>query len=128
MSAGGLLYIKSWYADYQTLKENNTELVLAMSEQTQAFYQKETEMQQIVVSYEKQKEQTAILIDDIEELRTKFNKVKADGRKRDIGNLLLNKSGLVEKIINKGTWETFRCFEDISADEKGNHCSGFNNP
>lgn len=131
LSAGGLLYIKARYDDYQTLKENNAGLTVAINEQQKAFSQKEEELQTIVVTYKKQKEQTAILIDDIEKLQNKFNKVKADGRKRDIGNLLLYKSGLVEKIINKGTWKVFRCFEDISTNEiDNNDCDGIinNNP
>lgn len=131
ISASGLLFAKAKYDDYQTLKENNAGLTVAINEQQKAFSQKEEELQTIVVTYKKQKEQTALLIDDIEKLQTKFNKVKADGRKRDIGNLLLYKSGLVEKIINKGTWKVFRCFEDISTNEiDNNDCDGIinNNP
>lgn len=128
ISASGLLFAKAKYDDYQTLKENNVGLIAAINEQEQAFYQKETELQQILVSYEKQKEQNSILSINIEKLRTKFNKVNADGRKRDIGNLLINKTGLVEKIINKSTRKVFRCFEELSKNEANIDCDNTINP
>lgn len=126
--AGGGLYIKAKYDDYQTLKENNAGLTVAVNEQKQALVQKEADFAYIKESFTKQKEYTNALTNDMKELQNKFNKAKADGSKRDIGNLLLNKSGLVEKIINKGTRKVFKCFEELSKNEANNNCNNIINP
>ena len=58
-------------------------------------------------------------------LNEKFNKSNPDGSKRDFGNLAISKPILIEKIVNKGTNEVFRCFEiasgsEIKNDDKSN--------
>lgn len=121
--AGGV-YIKTKLTDISTLKENNTKLLIAQQEQKLALKQKETEMLAIVASYERQKNINKVLEENMINLESKFNKIKEDGSKRDFGELLLKKSRLIEKIINKGTQKVFKCFESISRNEANNNCDG----
>jgi hypothetical protein len=121
--AGGV-YIKAKLTDISTLKENNTKLLIAQQEQKLALKQKETEMLAIVASYERQKNINKVLEENMINLESKFNKIKEDGSKRDFGELLLKKSRLIEKIINKGTQKVFKCFESISRNEANNNCDG----
>lgn len=120
----GGLYIKAKLTDISTLKENNAKLLMAQEEQKLALVQKEAEMKRVIASYERQIIINRTLEDDMEDLKEKFNKVKADGSKRDLGELLLKKSKLLEKIINKGTQKVFKCFESISKNEANNNCDG----
>lgn len=121
--AGGV-YIKAKLTDISTLKENNAKLLIAQQEQKLALKQKETEMLSIVASYERQKNINKVLEENMINLKSKFNKIKEDGSKRDFGELLLKKSRLIEKIINKGTQKVFKCFESISKNEANNNCDG----
>jgi hypothetical protein len=121
--AGGV-YIKAKLTDISTLKENNAKLLIAQQEQKLALKQKETEMLAIVASYERQKNINKVLEENMINLESKFNKIKEDGSKRDFGELLLKKSRLIEKIINKGTQKVFKCFESISRNEANNNCDG----
>lgn len=118
----GGMYIKSKLTDIATLKENNTKLLMAQQEQKLALEQKEIEMQAIAASYEKQQNINKTLEENMINLKSKFNKIKEDGSKRDFGELLLKKGGLIEKIINKGTQKVFKCFESISRNEANNNC------
>ena len=114
MFGSGALYIKAKLTDIITLKENNAKLLMLQQEQKIALKQKEIEIQSIVASYEKQKNINKTLEENMINLKSKFNKIKEDGSKRDFGELLLKKGGLIEKIINKGTQKVFECFESIS--------------
>ena len=67
--AGGGLYIKAKYDDYQTLKENNAGLTVAVNEQKQALVQKEADFAYIKESFTKQKEYTNALTNDMKELQ-----------------------------------------------------------
>lgn len=120
----GGLYIKAKLADINTLKENNAKLLMVQKEQKLALEQKEIEVQQVLASYERQKNINTALEQNMSDLQNKFNKVKADGSKRDLGELLLKKANLLERIINKGTAKVFKCFESISTNEANNNCDG----
>jgi hypothetical protein len=126
MFGSGALYIKAKLTDIITLKENNAKLLMVQQEQKIALKQKEIEIQSIVASYEKQKNINKTLEENMVDLKSKFNKIKEDGSKRDFGELLLKKGGLIEKIINKGTQKVFECFESISRNEANDNCDGIN--
>lgn len=122
----GGLYIKAKFQDIAILEENNAKLLMAQQEQELALKQKEIEMESIVASYERQQNINKTLEENMINLKFKFNKIKEDGSKRDFGELLLKKGGLIEKIINKGTQKVFKCFESISRNEANNNCDGVN--
>lgn len=126
MFGSGALYIKAKLTDIITLKENNAKLLMVQQEQKIALKQKEIEIQSIIASYEKQKNINKTLEENMVDLKSKFNKIKEDGSKRDFGELLLKKGGLIEKIINKGTQKVFECFESISRNEANDNCDGIN--
>jgi|TARA_R110001583_G_scaffold71221_3_gene200956 cell division protein YceG involved in septum cleavage len=51
---------------------------------------------------------------EVDALRGKFNKVSKLLGQRDIGKLASAKPRLIERIIDKGTDQSFRCFELLS--------------
>lgn len=51
----------------------------------------------------------------VQELENKFRQ-SSNGDQRDFGELAAEKPGLVQKIVNTGTQEVFRCFELLSGD------------
>jgi hypothetical protein len=120
----GGLYIKAKLADINTLKENNAKLLMVQEEQKLALEQKEAEVQQVLASYERQRNINTALEQNMLDLQEKFNKVKPDGSRRDLGKNLLRKMEWVEKIINTGTEKVFKCFESISKNEANNNCDG----
>lgn len=50
---------------------------------------------------------------DIIRLESKFNESKDSTNKRDFNDLLLNKPGLMQRNINRGTKEILKCFRDF---------------
>lgn len=119
--AGGF-YVKAKIDDIAKLKENNAKLVAATEQQKQVIEQKDAEMKQIVASLEEQHTMNKDLENNVKDLRAKFNKLKEDGSKRDFGELLLKKTELLERIINKGTEKVFKCFESLTRNEKNTTC------
>ena len=120
----GGLYIKAKLADINTLKENNAKLLMVQKEQELALEKKEAEVQQVLASYERQKNINTALEQNMLDLQEKFNKVKPNGSRRDLGKNSLRKTEWVEKIINTGTEKVFKCFESISKNEANNNCDG----
>jgi len=51
---------------------------------------------------------------EVDDLRGKFNKVSKLLGQRDIGKLAASKPKLIKRIIDKGTVQSFRCFELLS--------------
>tara|TARA_Y100000310_G_scaffold323383_1_gene383641 strand:+ start:1446 stop:1925 length:480 start_codon:yes stop_codon:yes gene_type:complete len=51
---------------------------------------------------------------EVDNLRGKFNKVSSLLGQRDIGKLAVAKPKSIERIIDKGTDQSFRCFELLS--------------
>ena len=47
----------------------------------------------------------------ISNLRDRFAKINASGKKRDIGALAEDKPKLIQRVINKGTKNALRCME-----------------
>ena len=118
-------YCYKLYNDNQILKLNQAQLEKSIDEQYQVilknkkdFEEKETINKNLNLFVQTQE-------DRIGSLRTIFNKEKnstviIDNKeykiqvKRDIGKIAIKKPQLVQNVINKGTIDTFSCFEKIT--------------
>lgn len=118
-------YCYKLYNDNQILKLNQAQLEKSIDEQYQVilknkkdFEEKETINKNLNLLVQTQE-------DRIGSLRTIFNKEKnstviIDNKeykiqvKRDIGKIAIKKPQLVQNVINKGTIDTFSCFEKIT--------------
>ena len=118
-------YCYKLYNDNQILKLNQAQLEKSIDEQYQVilknkkdFEEKETINKNLNLLVQTQE-------DRIGSLQTIFNKEKnstvvIDNKeykiqvKRDIGKIAMKKPQLVQDVINKGTIDTFSCFEKIT--------------
>jgi hypothetical protein len=111
-SAGGaFLYVKNLQATVDLLEANNAKLESAVDEQKQVIEQQAKDTKAIAFAHKNQMALNAKLDASINDLRQKFHKVNASGKKRDIGSLAEQKPALMEKVINRGTANTMRCME-----------------
>ena len=111
------LYVKHLIA-------SNAEMKIEIKELKQSLSNKEKEIVQLKADYSvvlKTKTTLEIkeknLKKEYDELNKKFNKIRGDGTKRDIGALILNKPDWMEKIINKGSKDVLECFETVTNPE-----------
>ena len=110
-AGGGFMYVKNLKADLAVSEANNMKLEesvaeqKAVREQVQADFKKQQEISK------KLQEVNSTLAKELKDTEEKFNKVNASGKKRDVGNLAIKKSKIIEKVINKGTANANRCFE-----------------
>jgi hypothetical protein len=113
----GGMYIKAKLTDIVTLKYNNEQLKISIVEQQEVLKQKNVEFAQVRASVVRTEEINVALGKEFDALRDKFNKIKPDGTKRDIGKLATAKDKLIERVINKGTSNVFDCFERVTSNE-----------
>lgn len=101
---GGLYYITGLRADLAVAEENSRKLeegIKAQQELIEQMKQDIAHIQEINSQIVKQNED---LQKDKEVLSTKFSK-------RDFGAFAAEKPGIVEKLVNRGTSNVFRCLE-----------------
>ena len=110
--AGGVFfYVQNLQATVDLLEANNAKLEAAVDEQKQVIEQQAKDTKAIAFAHKNQMALNAKLDASINDLRQKFHKVNASGKKRDIGSLAEQKPALMEKVINRGTANTMRCME-----------------
>ena len=124
IGAGVLLVVGMFYLHYQhikkenrILKENNAKLELAVETQQETIEFMKRDIESIKSTQKELTKKSAQYENDLDELRTKFTK-----NGRDFGKIAKQKPGLVEGIINKGTKDTFNCFEELSKNPEGATC------
>ena len=120
---GGVAYVYKVKADLATSEANNAKLESSVEEQRAVIAQQALDMDNIRVAMKEQEELAKKLNASIEDLRDKFHKVNASGKKRDIGNLAEKKPKLMQRAINRGTKNALRCMEiamgaDLTEKEK----------
>ena len=110
MAAGFYWYYQDSQARIQTLSENNAKLETAveMNEQTidsleQSFEESRKELRRVNKEFAQIRRQNNVLADKLQD--------------HDIGVLGNAKPGLVERVINRATDRTNRCFEILSGAE-----------
>lgn len=110
-AAGGFAYVKSIQADLATSEANNMKLEASVEEQKAVIQQQLQDIKTIQVAMKEQEELNKKLDASINNLKEKFHKVNASGKKRDIGDLAVSKPRLMERAINRGTKNALRCME-----------------
>ena len=100
------VYVMKLRSDNAILKANQVLLEQSVESQKQVIKKQQEDFGQILESNKKMNTLINNLQKDIDALDKRFNKGA-----RDFGNLAMEKYGLVEKIINKGSDRATRCVE-----------------
>jgi len=109
--AGAGLYVMKLRSDNAILKANQIKLEEAVSSQQEIIEQQKQDYESIMKANKKLQETKEILSNELANLDEKFNKTNASGKKRDIGDLAVNRPSSVEKVINRASDNALRCVE-----------------
>ena len=107
IGAGG--YIFKLQRDNVILKENAVKLESAISEQKQVIENQKKDFAEILEANKKINELINNLKKDLDDLDKRFSK-----KDRDIGKLAIERTGAIERVINKGADNAARCIEIAS--------------
>jgi len=106
---GAGAYVVKLQRDNAILKENAIKLESAVSEQKTLIENQKKDFAEILEANKKINDLVNNLKKDLEDLDKRFTK-----KDRDIGKLAIEKTKVLEKIINKGTENAKRCIEIAS--------------
>jgi len=106
---GGAAYVMKLQKDNAILKENAVKLESAITEQKTLIENQKKDFAKILEANKKINDLVNTLKKDLEDLDKRFTK-----KDRDIGKLAIEKTKVLEKIINKGTDNAKRCIEIAS--------------
>ena len=95
--AGAGAYVFKLRADNATLKANAIKLESAISDQKQLIENQQKDFKEILNANNQMNKLVEVLKKDLNDLDKRFNKGK-----RDIGKISIERSKVMEKIINKG--------------------------
>ena len=104
--AGAGLYVMKLRSDNAILKANQIQLEQSITSQKELLQKQKQDFEDILESNKQLNKLINTLKVDLEELDKRFNKGK-----RDVGKLAIEKTGPVERIINKGSNNAIRCLE-----------------
>jgi hypothetical protein len=96
-------------SDNAILQANQIKLESAVADQKQLIEKQQADFQEILVANQEMNKLVNALKKDLDDLDKRFNKGK-----RDVGKLAIEKTKLIEKIINKGSVNAKRCIEIAS--------------
>ena len=106
------MYVMKLRSDNAILKANQIKLESAVADQKQLIENQKKDFEEILVANNKMNTLINALQKDLNDLDKRFNKGK-----RDVGKLAIEKTKLIEKIINKGSVNAKRCIEIASGAE-----------
>ena len=109
--AGAGLYVMKLRSDNAILKANQIKLEEAVSSQQEVIAQQKADFETIMAANQKLQDTRDILQQELKNLDDKFNKTNASGKKRDIGDLAVNRPESVERVINRASDNALRCVE-----------------
>ena len=109
--AGAGLYVMKLRSDNAILKANQIKLEEAVSSQQQVIEQQKQDYESIMAANKTLQASRDILKAELQNLDDKFNKINASGKKRDIGDLAVNRPSSVERVINRASDNALRCVE-----------------
>ena len=109
---GAGVYVMKLRSDNAILKANAVKMEEAISDQQELITQQKNDFKEIMAANQKINELVGNLKKDLEDLDKRFNK-----NNRDFGKLALEKTGAIERIINKGSVAAARCIEIASGAE-----------
>ena len=110
--AGAGMYVMKLRSDNAILKANQIKLESAVADQKQLIENQQKDFEEILAANNKMNILINALQKDLDDLDKRFNKGK-----RDVGKLAIEKTKLIEKIINKGSVNAKRCIEIASGAE-----------
>ena len=110
--AGGGFYVMKLRRDNAILKSNQIKLESAVAEQQQLIENQKKDFEDILAANQKMNELVSVLKKDLDDLDKRFNK-----KNRDFGKLSIEKTKVMERIINKGGEAASRCIEIASGAE-----------
>tara|TARA_B110000046_G_C12783602_1_gene310069 strand:+ start:43 stop:528 length:486 start_codon:yes stop_codon:yes gene_type:complete len=110
-AGGGFLYVKGLKADLAVSEANNVKLEDSVNSQQAVIGQMKADFNSINKANEQLRSMVQVLNSELTALDQKFNKINGKGEARDLGDLAVKKSKSIEKIINRGTANSKRCFE-----------------
>ena len=106
---GAGAYVMKLQRDNAILKENAVKLESAITEQKTLIENQKKDFAEILEANKKINDLVNNLKKDLEDLDKRFTK-----KDRDIGKLAIEKTKVLERIINKGTENAKRCIEIAS--------------
>jgi chromosome segregation ATPase len=106
---GAGAYVMKLQRDNTILKENAVKLESAISEQKQVIENQKKDFEEILNANKKINELINSLKKDLDDLDKRFTK-----KNRDIGKLAIDRTGAIERVINKGADNATRCIEIAS--------------
>ena len=109
--AGAGLYVMKLRSDNAILKANQIKLEEAVASQQELIEQQKADFETIMAANKKLQVTRDILQKELQNLDDKFNKTNASGKKRDIGDLAVNRPESVELVINRASDNALRCVE-----------------
>jgi len=109
---GAGAYVMKLQRDNAILKENAIKMESAISEQKELIQNQKRDFEEILAANKKMNELVNALKKDLDDLDKRFNKGK-----RDVGKLAIEKTKVIERIINKGSVNASRCIEIASGAE-----------
>lgn len=106
---GAGAYVMKLQRDNAILKENAIKLESAVEEQKTLIENQKKDFEEILQANKKINELVNNLKKDLDDLDKRFNK-----KNRDIGKLAIERTGAIERVINKGADNATRCIEIAS--------------
>ena len=106
---GAGAYVMKLRSDNAILQANQIKLESAVADQKQLIEKQQADFQEILVANQEMNKLVGALKKDLDDLDKRFNKGK-----RDVGKLAIEKTKLIEMIINKGSLNAKRCIEIAS--------------
>ena len=110
--AGAGMYVMKLRSDNAILKANQSKLESAITEQNKVLEQQKEDFTAIIESNKKLNVLINTFKKDLQDLDKRFTK-----KNRDIGKLAIDRTGAIERIINKGGKNAARCIELASGAE-----------
>jgi len=110
--AGAGMYVMKLRSDNAILKANQHKLETAITEQNKVLEQQKQDFTAILESNKKLNVLINTFKKDLQDLDKRFTK-----KDRDIGKLAIDRTGAIERIINKGGKNAARCIELASGAE-----------
>ena len=106
---GAGAYVLKLRSDNAILQANQIKLESAVAEQKSLIENQKKDFEEILTANKKMNELVTNLKKDLDDLDKRFN--KGD---RDIGKLAIERTGAIERVINKGSENAKRCIEIAS--------------
>ena len=104
--AGAGMYVMKLRSDNAILKANQIKLEEAVSSQKELIAKQQEDFKEILEANNKMNELVANLKKDLDDLDKRFNKGG-----RDFGKLAIEKTKVIQKIINGASDKAIRCVE-----------------